>query len=114
MAAGYAFGAIMLHPRRPPATPALPPDRLCPRRRHLVVIAGLLVVLPCRARQCSPPALFRFLTQQKYPASQLFLLMTLGPMIALLRSPSVCPPRSPVALSVFGRVPMFYYLLHIR
>lgn len=43
----------------------------------------------------------------------LFLLMTLGPMIALL--PLAERISGPVAnaLLVFGRVPMFYYLVHI-
>jgi len=61
----------------------------------------------------APPALFRLLNQQKYPASQLFLLMTLGPTIALL--PLAERARGWVAgvLTTFGRVPLFYYLLHI-
>ena len=65
------------------------------------------------APEDAPPALFRLLNQQKYPASQLFLLMTLGPTIALL--PLAERARGWVAevLATFGRVPMFYYLLHI-
>lgn len=59
------------------------------------------------------PLWIRILNQRKYPASQLFLLMTIGPAIALL--PFVEQARGFVsrALEVFGRVPMFYYLLHI-
>jgi hypothetical protein len=59
------------------------------------------------------PALFVFLNPPKYPASQLFLLMTLGPTIAFL--PFAERMQGPVAkvLTTFGRVPMFYYLLHI-
>ena len=61
----------------------------------------------------SPPLWMRFLNQRKYPASPLFLLMTLGPMIALV--PFAERARGWVAqvLTTFGRVPMFYYLLHI-
>ena len=59
------------------------------------------------------PALLRVLNQQKYPASQLFLMMTLGPTIAVL--PFLERARGWIAdvFATFGRVPMFYYLLHI-
>ena len=52
------------------------------------------------------------LNQQKYPASQLFLLMTLGPTIALLPLAERARGVGDM-LATFGRVPLFYYLLHI-
>jgi len=59
------------------------------------------------------PALLAFLNTTKYPASLDFLLMTLGPIIALI--PILETARGPLTryLTVFGRVPFFFYLLHI-
>jgi uncharacterized membrane protein len=55
----------------------------------------------------------RMLNQQKYPASQLFLLMTLGPALWLLPRVERARGRFADAMVTFGRVPMFYYLAHI-
>jgi uncharacterized membrane protein len=120
MAAGYAFGRVLtLEPARR--------DRIC-----LVLGLGataLFLVLrgfnlygdprPWSASAQGPeggpptPALFAFLNTTKYPASLSFLLMTLGPTIALI--PALERARGPLVrwVSVFGRVPFFYYMLHI-
>ena len=60
-----------------------------------------------------PPFVIRLLNQQKYPPSQLFLLMTLGPTIALLPLAEGARDSFGRVLTTFGRVPLFYYLLHI-
>src|SRR4030095_8461844 len=54
-----------------------------------------------------------FLNCTKYPPSLLYLLMTLGPGILVLGliEHARLGDRNP--LLVFGRVPLFYYLLHI-
>jgi uncharacterized membrane protein len=65
-----------------------------------------------QARPPMPRAL-AFLNTAKYPASLLFLLMTIGP--ALLVVPAVENTRGRVTEwpKVFGQVPMFFYLAHI-
>ncbi len=55
----------------------------------------------------------RILDQRKYPASPLFLLMTLGPAIALLPWAERATGWWARALVIFGRVPMWYYLMHL-
>ena len=112
MAAGYAFGAVL---RQDAAR----------RRRDCLLIGGTAIVAFLVLRYFNlygdrpwthppeVPGLIAFLATTKYPASLLFLLMTLGPTIAVL--PWLEHARGRVAswLTVFGRVPMFYYLLHI-
>src|SRR5205814_5871060 len=54
-----------------------------------------------------------FLNCTKYPPSLVFLLMTLGPaLLALVWFERESLPRACQPLLVFGRVPLFYYLLH--
>ena len=120
MAAGYAFGKILTF------EPA--------RRRQLCLTIGLSAIglflvlrgfnlygdpRPWHAGVAGQngrppmPALFAFLNTTKYPASLDFLLMTLGPIIALI--PLLENLRGPIAraVTVFGRVPFFFYMLHI-
>ena len=110
MAAGYAFGAIMVRE-------SAERRRLCLwiglSATAVFLIVGGLEVLLSPAPAGAPPALFRLLNQRKYPASQLFLLMTLGPTIAVLPLAERMRGSLGDALAVFGRVPLFYYLLHI-
>ena len=119
MAAGYAFGHVL----------ALVPER---RTRWCLTIGlgatTLFLVLrgfnlygdprpwSTVARPGGPaplPGFLAFLNTTKYPASLLFLLMTLGPTIALLPLLERARGGGARLIAVFGRVPFFYYVLHI-
>jgi uncharacterized membrane protein len=53
-----------------------------------------------------------WLNVTKYPPSLLFLLMTLGPCLLLLRAIDGGVPRWLRPVMVYGRVPLFYFALH--
>jgi uncharacterized membrane protein len=53
-----------------------------------------------------------FLNTTKYPPSLLYLLMTLGPVLLLLRAYDAVPPSWLRPTSVFGKAPLAYYLAH--
>jgi uncharacterized membrane protein len=109
MAAGYAFGRVLTLPKE--------------RRNRICMAIGLGAIalfIVLRAlnlygdpRHWNPEQPLSFLNTTKYPASLLFLLMTLGPLIALM--PVFERARGTIAnaLQLFGRVPLFYYVLHI-
>jgi uncharacterized membrane protein len=64
----------------------------------------------------APPRMnpvLRMLNTAKYPASLSFLLMTLGPLLLFLPVAERLPGRIAGCLRTFGRVPLFFYLLHI-
>jgi uncharacterized membrane protein len=109
MAAGYAFGAILM--REPKDR-----DRLCLwmglSATVVFLVVGFIFALHPRPGDTLPLHL-RLLNQKKYPASQLYLLMTLGPLIALMPLAERARGWFVEIFSVFGRVPLFYYLLHI-
>ena len=109
MAAGYAFGLVV----------QMEPER----RRTLCIRLGVALTVAFVALRAlngygdrnhwSAGAPLSFLATSKYPASLLFLLMTLGPMLVLLGVAERARGRIAGAVTVFGRVPFFYYLLHI-
>jgi uncharacterized membrane protein len=61
----------------------------------------------------STPFFARLLGQQKYPPSQFYVMMTLGPVIALVPWAQRATGWLVDAIKLIGRVPMFYYLVHI-
>lgn len=54
-----------------------------------------------------------FLNTTKYPPSLLYILMTLGPAMLFLAFAEKPLNRFSEKVVVFGRVPMFFYILHI-
>jgi uncharacterized membrane protein len=116
MAAGYALGAVY----------GWEAER---RRRFLsklgLVLLGLFVLVravniygdpqPWAAQPSAIFTVLSFLNTTKYPASLLFLLMTLGPALLILARTDGAPKRGLLSriLITFGRVPLFYFVLQM-
>jgi uncharacterized membrane protein len=115
MALGYALGPIWRMQR--------------PRRRRILTALGVFMLLAFVAirgfnhygdpepwQKHADQPLFTalsFINCEKYPPSLDYLLMTLGPAFVALalfdREPGPIARR----VTVFGRVPLFFYLLHL-
>jgi uncharacterized membrane protein len=67
---------------------------------------------PWSAQGTAAFTVMSFLNCDKYPPSLLFLLMTLGPALCAL---AACErvPRPVAPFVIFGRVPLFFYLVHL-
>ncbi len=114
MAAGYSFGSLLMKP---------PHDR----RRHLLKLGAALTLLfmlvrglnlygdpkPWMVQDDLLHTVFSFLDCRKYPPSLCYLLMTLGPALLLLATLDSVKGRAWRPLLVIGRVPLFFYLLHL-
>ncbi len=60
-----------------------------------------------------PQTLFSFLDPLKYPPSLSYLLMTLGPTFIFLAYSENMKGKVVNFLNVYGRVPFFFYIIHI-
>jgi uncharacterized membrane protein len=116
IALGYWFGGLY-HPDRDPAE----------RRRLLRRLGwgaiGLFILLraldgygdpsPWSVQRNLVYTVLSFINVSKYPPSLLYILMTIGPALVFLAAAEKPLTAFTRPLAVIGRVPMFYYLVHI-
>ena len=114
MGAGYVFGSI-LHKDEKARRAAL-------YRIGIGLVCGFVIVRalniygdphPWTTQDTILKTVLSFMDTHKYPPSLLYLMMTLGPAIAVLPLLERWKGRFADFLTVFGRVPMFYYVLHL-
>ncbi len=114
LAAGYGFGSLLrLEPAR--------------RRRCLFLLGTALIVgfvilrgtnlygdpRPWSVQSTNLFTVFSFLNCTKYTPSLCYLLMTLGPAILFLAIFDRPVGSAAQPIIVFGRVPLFFYVLHV-
>ncbi len=114
MAAGYVFGGILQkeeHTRRATLY-----------KLGLALVGGFVVLRalnlygdphPWSSQDTVLKTVLSFIDTHKYPPSLLYLMMTLGPAILILPLLERWHGRFANFLTVFGRVPLFYYVLHL-
>jgi uncharacterized membrane protein len=116
MLVGYALGQIYL------------PTFDAGKRKRILIASGLGAIAlfiivrfvnmygdphPWSIQKTPGFTLLSFLNTTKYPPSLLYILMTLGPALLFLAFAEKPLNRLSEKVVVFGRVPMFFYLLHI-
>ena len=114
MALGYGFGDLV---------------RLEANRRRLALLslgAGMILLFlllraanlygdpkPWSAQPTALMTALSWINGTKYPPSLIYLLMTLGPALIALALLDRAPAIVSKPLATLGRVPLFYYLLHL-
>ena len=126
MAVGFAFGKLLLRPdrRKSILTIGITATLLFFVLRGINFYGNGIAGLPLRYASSSGPwsvqptlslTVISFFNTLKYPPALDYLLMTLGPaliLLGLLDGATATRGLSRI-LVVFGRVPLFYYVLHI-
>lgn len=116
MSLGYCFGTLY--------EPAVDPKR----RRKMLNLLGISSILlfvivrsingygdlvPWKTYETAVQTMMSFLAATKYPPSLVYLLMTLGPAFLFLANSEHVKGIITNFFSTFGRVPFFYYILHL-
>jgi uncharacterized membrane protein len=113
MTLGFCFGEVLL--REPDQR------RRLIRRIGLALIAAFFIIraidrygdpAPWSTQKSAVFTVLSFLNCTKYPASLDFLLMTIGPALIALAWLDRHPLSISNPITVFGRVPFFYFVLH--
>jgi uncharacterized membrane protein len=114
MASGYCFGALYLIEQQ--------------RRKSILLWLGVGMItaffilrginiygdlVPWSIQHDQLHTVLSFFNVTKYPPSLLYLLITLGPAMLVLRALDGKQFTLSKPIIVFGRVPMFYYIAHI-
>jgi uncharacterized membrane protein len=114
MAAGFALGPVF--------TGAAEQRRRVLVGLGLAVTAGFVVLrasnlygdpAPWQAQETWLSTVLSFLNCEKYPPSLLYLAMTLGPALLLLAAFEGVRGRLAGWITIYGRVPLLYYVAHI-
>ena len=126
MAAGFAFGTVLLRPdrRKTILTLGVVATALFFVLRGINFYGNGISGLPFGYPRSAGPwsvqptlslTVISFFNTLKYPPSLDYLLMTLGPSLVLLGLLDGAEAKSGLSriLVVFGRVPLFYYVLHL-
>jgi uncharacterized membrane protein len=114
MGAGYLFGTMLL-------------EEEGVRRRKMYTLGFILIVgffflrtlnmygdpHPWAVQEPGWKTILSFLDTEKYPPSLLYLMMTLGPAMAILPFLERRDGKLANFIVVFGRVPLFFYVLHL-
>lgn len=116
MALGYCAGSLYA-----------PDISIEKRKKKLIFIGSAAIILfiilryiniygdssPWSHQSSGITTFLSFINVTKYPPSLLYCLMTLGPAILFLAFAEKTNHSVSKVISVYGRVPMFYYVIHI-
>jgi uncharacterized membrane protein len=116
MILGYAMGKFYLPNISPKSR-----QKMLKRIGIAVIILFILIrwincygdMHPWSRQQSGLYSFFDFIKTSKYPPSLLYILMTIGPGLIFLAFAENISGRVKDKITLFGKVPFFYYVLHV-